>query len=98
MCNGYAFLHWISWDPYNEAEDPEISAAHKQQLSADQRKRNEVEGCFGSGKRKYSFDLMMARLPKGVENLDRDGVSRDVRRENPEAPPTLFCQRLCLVL
>jgi hypothetical protein len=97
--NGFAFLHRISWDPYNEAEDliaqakkymqeygcyrericadriylntknrnfctrnnirlsgkrlgrppkdPEISAAHKQQLSADQRKRNEVEGCFG---------------------------------------------------
>ncbi len=92
MRNGFAFLHWISWDLYNEAEDliaqawkykqeygcypericadriylntknryfctrnnirlsgerlgrpptdPEISAAHKQQLSADQRKRN----------------------------------------------------------
>ena len=117
--NGFAFLHRISWDPYNEAEgliaqakkykqeygcypericadriylntknrnfctrnkirlsgkrlgrppkDPEITAAHKQQLSADQRKRNEVEGCFGSGKRKYSLDLIMARLPKGAE-------------------------------
>ena len=48
-------------------KDPEIYAAHKQQLSADQRKRNEVEGCFGSGKRKYSLDLIMARLPKGAE-------------------------------
>jgi hypothetical protein len=119
--NGFAFLHRISWDPYNEAEDliaqarkykqeygcypericadriylntknrnfctrnnirlsgkrlgrppkdPEISAAHKQQLSADQRKRNEVEGCFGSGKRKYSLDLIMARLSKGAETL-----------------------------
>jgi len=119
--NGFAFLHRISWDPYNEAEDlipqakkykqeygcypericadriyintknrnfctrnnirlsgkrlgrppkdPEINAAHKQQLSADQRRRNEVEGCFGSGKRKYSLDLIMARLAKGAENL-----------------------------
>jgi hypothetical protein len=47
--------------------DPEINAAHKQQLSADQRKRNEVEGCFGSGKRKCSLALIMARLPKGAE-------------------------------
>jgi hypothetical protein len=117
--NGFAFLHRISWDPYNEAEDlipqakkykqehgcypericadriyintknrnfctrnnirlsgrrlgrpprdPEINAAHKQQLSADQRRRNEVEGCFGSGKRKYSLGLIMARLAKGAE-------------------------------
>ena len=117
--NGFAFLHRISWDAYNECEDlipqankykqeygcypericadriyintknrnfctrnnirlsgkqlgrppkdPEINAAHKQQLSADQRKRNEVEGCFGSGKRKYSLDLIMARLPKSAE-------------------------------
>jgi len=94
--NGFAFLHRISWDPYNESEDliaqatkykqehgcypericadriyintknrnfctknkirlsgkrlgrppkdPEVNAAHKQQLSADQRRRNEVEG------------------------------------------------------
>ncbi len=119
--NGFAFLHRINWDPYNEAEDliaqakkykqeygcypericadriylntknrnfctrnnirlsgkrlgrppkdPNITAAHKQQLSADQRRRNEVEGCFGTGKRKYSLDLVMARLPKGAETL-----------------------------
>ena len=42
--------------------------AHKQQLRADKRRRNEVEGCFGSGKRKYSLDLIMARLSKGAEN------------------------------
>jgi len=118
--NGYAFLHMIRWDPYNEAEDliarakkykqdygyyPErictdriyintknrnfctrnnirlsgkclgrppndatINAVHAQQLSADQRRRNEVEGCFGSGKRKYSLDLIKARLVKGAEN------------------------------
>ncbi|MCP9889146.1 transposase [Cyanobium sp. ATX 6A2] len=118
--NGFAFLHRISWDPYNEAEDlipqakkykqeygcypericadriyintrnrnfctrnnirlsgkrlgrppkdPEINAAYSQQLSADQRKRNEVEGCFGSGKRKYALDLVMPRLHRGAEN------------------------------
>jgi len=118
--NGFAFLHRISWDPYNEAEDliaqakkykqdygcyPEricadriyintknrnfctrnnirlsgkrlgrppkdaaINAVHAQQLSADQRRRNEVEGCFGAGKRKYSLDLIKARLVKGAEN------------------------------
>jgi transposase, IS5 family len=117
--NGFAFLHRISWDPYNESEDlisqakkykreygcypericadriyintknrnfctrnnirlsgkrlgrppkdPEVNAVHKQQLSADQRRRNEVEGVFGSGKRKYSLQLIMARLPKGAE-------------------------------
>ena len=117
--NGFAFLHRISWDPYNESEDliaqankykqeygcypericadriylntknrnfctrngirlsgkrlgrppkdPEINAANKRQLSADQRRRNEVEGCFGSGKRKYSLGLIMARLKKGAE-------------------------------
>ena len=48
-------------------KDPEINAAHKRQLSADQRRRNEVEGCFGSGKRKYSLGLIMARLAKGAE-------------------------------
>jgi IS5 family transposase len=117
--NGFAFLHRISWDPYNESEDliaqankykqehgcypericadriylntknrnfctrngirlsgkrlgrppkdPEINAANKRQLSADQRRRNEVEGCFGSGKRKYSLGLIMSRLKKGAE-------------------------------
>jgi IS5 family transposase len=117
--NGFAFLHKISWDPYNEAEDlipqakkykqeygcypericadriyintknrnfctrsnirlsgkrlgmppkdPEVNAAHKQLLSADQRRRNEVEGCFGSEKRKYSLRLIMPRLAKGAE-------------------------------
>jgi hypothetical protein len=27
-----------------------------------------VEGCFGSGNRKYSLDLIMARLPKGAKS------------------------------
>jgi hypothetical protein len=48
-------------------DNPEVNTAHKQQLSADQRRRNEVEGVFGSGKRKYSLQLIMARLPKGAE-------------------------------
>lgn len=50
-------------------KDPEINAAHNKQLSADQRRRNELDGCFGSGKRKYSLDLIMARLAKGAETL-----------------------------
>jgi IS5 family transposase len=114
-CVGFAFLHRISWDLYNQSEDlipqakkyrqehgcypericadriyintknrnicarnkirfsvkqlgrPLKDAAHKQQLSADQRRRNEVEGVFGSGKRKYSLKLIIARLPKGTE-------------------------------
>jgi len=49
-------------------KDAAINAVHAQQLSADQRRRNEVEGCFGSGKRKYSLDLVKARLAKGAEN------------------------------
>jgi hypothetical protein len=48
-------------------KDPEVNAANKRQLSADQRRRNEVEGCFGSGKRKYSLGLIMARLKKDAE-------------------------------
>lgn len=48
-------------------KNPDVNAAHKQQLSADQRKRNEVEGVFGSGIRKYSLRLIMARLPHGAE-------------------------------
>ncbi|WP_432786015.1 transposase [Cyanobium sp. BSA11S] len=39
----------------------------RQTPSADQRRRNEVEGGFGSGKRNYSLDLIMARLAKGAE-------------------------------
>ena len=48
-------------------KDPQIQAAQKQQLSADQRRRNEVEGVFGYGKRKYSLKLIMARLTRGAE-------------------------------
>ena len=117
--NGFAFLHRISWDPFNEADDlipqakkykqehgcypqricadriylntknrnfckkngirlsgkplgrppkdPAINAARKKQLTEDQRRRNEVEGCFGSGKRKYSLGLITPRLPKSAE-------------------------------
>ncbi len=44
-----------------------MNAAQKQVLRADQCKRNEVEGVFGSGKRKYALRLIMARLAKGAE-------------------------------
>jgi len=118
VLNGFAFLHRLSWDAYNDGEelispvekykqgnsyypericadriyiktknrnfctsagirlsgkrlgrppnDPEINAAHKQQLSNDQRQRNEVGGVFGSGKRMDSLKLIMARLAHGA--------------------------------
>jgi transposase, IS5 family len=50
------------------SKDPEVNAAHKQLLNADQRRRNEVEGCFGSGKRKSSLKLILPRLAKGAES------------------------------
>ena len=31
-------------------------------------------------------------------DLDLDGVRGDVRREDPEASPALFCRHLCLVV
>lgn len=49
-------------------KDPKINAAHKKQLSADQRPRNEMEGYFESGKRKYSLELIMPLLIKSAEN------------------------------
>jgi hypothetical protein len=51
------------------SKDPEVNAAHRQQLLADQRRRNEVEGVFGTGKRKYSLKLIIARLSAGAEGL-----------------------------
>jgi transposase, IS5 family len=48
-------------------KNKEISAAQKQQRSADQPRRHEVEGCLGSETRKYSLDLIMAWLGKGAE-------------------------------
>jgi transposase, IS5 family len=49
-------------------KNPDVTSAHKQQLRADQSRRNEVEGVFGSGKRKYSLNLIMARLKAGAES------------------------------
>jgi len=49
-------------------KNPDATSAHKQQLRADQSRRNEVEGVFGSGKRKYSLNLIMARLKAGAES------------------------------
>ena len=65
---GTTYAYLVS-DWARPPKDLEINAAHKQQLSADQRRRNEVEGVFGSGKRKYSLRLIMARLTKGAETL-----------------------------
>jgi IS5 family transposase len=49
------------------SKDPKKNAEHKQQLLADQRKRNEVEGRFGTSKRKNSLNLIMAKLKAGAE-------------------------------
>ena len=48
-------------------KDQKRNAEHKQQLLADQRKRNEVEGVFGTGKRIYSLNLIMPKLKAGAE-------------------------------
>lgn len=48
-------------------KDAGIPAARKEKLRADQSHRNEVEGVFGSGKRKNSLDMIMARLKTGSE-------------------------------
>jgi IS5 family transposase len=42
---------------------------HKQQLLADQRKSNEVEGVFGTGKRRYSLNLIMGKPKAGAEGI-----------------------------
>jgi hypothetical protein len=49
------------------AKGSEINAEQKQQLSADQRRRNEAEGVFGSGKRKNTLKLIITRLTNGAE-------------------------------
>ena len=46
-------------------KNPQVNAGHKQHLSADQRRRNEVDGAISFGKRKYSLQLIIARLTKG---------------------------------
>ncbi len=43
-----------------------INAEHRQQLLADPRQRNEVEGVFGTGKRRYSPNLIIAKLKAGA--------------------------------
>ena len=49
------------------SKNPVINEIHKQHHSTDQSRRNEVEGEFGSGKRKYLLRLIMAQLAKGAE-------------------------------
>ncbi len=59
---------WLSGERLGRPpKNPEIIVAQKQQLSSGQRRREEVEGVFGSGKRKYSLRLFMARLAKRAE-------------------------------
>ncbi len=79
-------------------KDPEINAACKQQLSAVQRKRNEVEGVFGVGTRKYSLQLIMARLPKGAETLIYMSFLVMCAETNSQASLHLICHDLCLAL
>lgn len=48
-------------------KNPQLNSAQKQQLIADQRRRNQGEGVFGSGKRKYAIKLIIARLIHGAK-------------------------------
>jgi hypothetical protein len=48
-------------------KDQIINAEHKQQLLADQRQRNEMEGMLGTSKRRYSLNLIMPKLKTGAE-------------------------------
>ncbi len=50
-----------------DRDDGRWHAQHRSLSVRVPRKRNEVEGCFGSGKRKDSLALIMARLPKGAK-------------------------------
>jgi hypothetical protein len=50
-------------------KNPDVTAAQCQQARADQSRRNEVEGVFGTGKRKYSLNLIMARIKAGAESM-----------------------------
>ena len=47
-------------------KDQKRNAENKRQLLADQRKHNEVEDVFGTGKRKYSLNLIMPKLKAGA--------------------------------
>jgi hypothetical protein len=44
-----------------------MKAEQGQQLLADQRKRNKLEGVFGTGKRRYSSNLIMSNLKTGAD-------------------------------
>jgi len=41
----------------------DIKEAEREQIYQDSRKRNAIEGDYGTGKRKYGLDLIMAKLP-----------------------------------
>jgi IS5 family transposase len=44
-----------------------MNAEHKQKLLADQCQRKELEGVFGTGKRRYALNLIMAQLKVEAE-------------------------------
>jgi len=49
------------------SQNPDVTSAQVRQLRVDQGRRDEVEGVFGSGKRKYSLDRIMARRKAGAK-------------------------------
>jgi len=55
--------------------------AAKQHSNADQRRRNEVEGSFGAGKRKYYWDQIHGQTQSMVRDHISMGLHRDVLRE-----------------
>ncbi|NBO66444.1 MAG: hypothetical protein EBU88_16640, partial [Acidobacteria bacterium] len=57
------------------SKDSEINVATNRQLSAGQPRRDEVEACFESGKRKYALGLTMDQVTKKYRNLDLHSLS-----------------------
>lgn len=56
----------ISGAPLGRPKD-NVSKKEKKQAQLDERVRNRIEGKFGEGKRKYSLDRVMAKLPNSSE-------------------------------
>jgi IS5 family transposase len=63
---GYVFLEKISSLNYNESGDF-ISQVEAYQAQEDERIRNEIEGKFGQGKRRFSLNRVMAKLSNTSE-------------------------------
>ncbi len=56
----------ISGAPLGRPKD-NISKEEKKQAQLDERVRNRIEGKFGEGKRRYSLDRVIAKLPNSSE-------------------------------